>query len=135
MLTTSSAAPVAGPDGRADLDHLQGAWKAVAGRRGAKFVIAGTRFTFEFLEGDTYTGTLRLDPAAAPRQMDMWIEEGPAVHKGQLALCIYDLNEDVLRWCPTVPGAGYRLSRFPSVHDDHYFSLVFHRDNPPRRSR
>jgi uncharacterized protein (TIGR03067 family) len=133
MLTTPSAA--ADPAARADLDHLQGAWRSVAGRRAATFVVAGDRYTFAFLDGDTYTGTLHLDAGADPRQMDMTIDDGPPVHKGHLALCIYDLNEDVLRWCPTVPGAGYRLSRFPSVHDDHYYSLVFHRDNPPRRSR
>jgi uncharacterized protein (TIGR03067 family) len=128
MATNSSAAT--GPDTRTDLDHLQGAWRSVAGRRGAKLVIAGTRFTFEFVDGELYLGIVRLNQDAAPKHMDMKVKEGPAAARGRVALCIYEVDGDVLRWCPTAPGAGFRLARFPSVDDDRYFSLVFHRDRP-----
>ena len=58
---------------RADLDHLQGVWTSVAGPCEARFLIAGTRYAFEFVGGDVYIGTFEI----APGQMDMSIDEGP----------------------------------------------------------
>ena len=117
---------------RADLELLQGSWATIAGPKEARLLIAGHRYAFEFVGGEVYEGTIRLDANACPARMDMRIEEGPGAHKGQLAMCIYHVDGDVLRWCPTVPGAGYRLTRFPSVDDDHYYSLVFRRDGQPQ---
>jgi uncharacterized protein (TIGR03067 family) len=128
MATIPPAADAARSHTRTDLDLLQGAWRAVAGRRGARLLVDGTRFTFEFTDGDLYIGIIRLNSDAAPKHMDMKVKEGPAAHRGRVALCIYDVDGEVLRWCPTAPGAGYRLTRFPSVDDDRYFSLVFRRD-------
>src|SRR5262249_19152924 len=108
-----------------DLDQLQGAWVSVAGRREVRLVIAGQRFTFEFIEGSIYMGTFFLDDEMEPRQIDMLIEEGPGKDKGKIALCIYRLEGDVLRFCPTKPGTDRRLQGFPSVDDERYLSLVF----------
>jgi len=130
MPVTSSAAPAASLSVRPDLELIQGAWRAVEGRRGARMLIAGSHFTFEFVGGDVYMGTFRLNADADPRHMDMRIDMGPAAHKGRVAHCIYHVDGDTLRWCPAVPGAGYRLTRFPSVDDDHYYCLIFHRDRP-----
>jgi uncharacterized protein (TIGR03067 family) len=132
MIPTPPASPAASPASGTDLERLQGAWKAIAGRRAARLRIIEMRFTFEFIGGEVYEGTIRLDASASPARMDMRIEEGPAAQKGQLAMCIYHVDGDVLRWCPTQPGAGYRLTRFPSVDDDHYYSLVFRRDGQPQ---
>ena len=132
MIPTPPASPAASLATGTHLEHLQGVWKAIAGRRAARFRITEMRFTFEFVGGEVYEGTFRLDTNACPARMDMRIEEGPGAHKGQLAMCIYHVDGDVLRWCPTVPGAGYRLTRFPSVDDDHYYSLVFRRDGQPQ---
>jgi uncharacterized protein (TIGR03067 family) len=117
-----------------DLERLQGAWVAVAGRRHARLLIAGHRFTFEIEDGDIYMGTLFLDDDENPRQMDMLIEEGPAKARGLISLCVYNLDGDVLRWCPTKPGTDRRLKSFPSVEDDRYLSLVMKR-TARRRSR
>jgi hypothetical protein len=57
--------------------------------------------------------------------MDMWIDEGPANAKGKTTLCIFQVEGDVLRWCPARPGSGRRLAAFPRVDDARYFSLVF----------
>ena len=103
---------------------------SVAGRRSAKLLIAGSRFTFEFIEGKIYMGTIFLDTEADPKQMDMLIEEGPAADKGLISLCIYQMESDVLRWCPTKPGADRRLRNFPSVDDDRYLSLIFKHVRP-----
>ena len=55
-------------------------------------------------------------PALAPAP----ITDGPAAHKGLTAFCIYHVDGDVLRWCPSVPGAGYRLTQYPNVFDDRF---------------
>lgn len=106
-----------------DLGLLQGAWVSVAGRRQVRLLIAGNRFSFEFHEGDIYMGTLFLDDEMEPKQIDMLIEEGP--DKGKIALCIYRIEGDVMRFCPTKPGTDRRLQHFPSVEDERYLSLVF----------
>ncbi|HJZ90164.1 MAG TPA: hypothetical protein VKE40_04780 [Gemmataceae bacterium] len=115
---------------RSDLDQLQGVWTSVAGPCEARFLIAGSRFSFEFVGGDIYIGTFKL----APGEMDMLIEEGPADHKGQVAPCIYHVEGGVLRWCPGRIGSGRRLSAFPSVDDRRYLCLVFRRA-PRARAR
>jgi hypothetical protein len=115
---------------RSDLDQLQGVWTSVAGPCEARFLIAGNRFSFEFVGGEIYIGTFKL----APGEMDMLIEEGPADHKGQFAPCIYHVEGGVLRWCPGRIGSGRRLSAFPSVDDHRYLCLVFRRA-PRTRAR
>jgi hypothetical protein len=115
--------------GRADLDQLQGVWTSVAGPVEARFLIAGTRYAFEFVGGDIYIGSFEI----APGHMDMSIDEGPADHKGQVAPCIYHVDGGVLRWCPGRIGSGRRLTAFPSVDDEKYLSLVFRR--APRKAR
>ena len=96
--------------------------------------IDGTRFTFEFLDGDFYEGTFFLDPEAEPKQMDMLIEVGPVEDQGHIALCIYRIVEGVLRWCPTKPGTDRRLTNFPRLDDGRYNSMLF-KQSVPRRSR
>jgi len=123
---------VAGPKSHADLELLQGVWASIAGWREAKLLIAGARFAFEFTDGDVYMGTFDLDPEATPKRMEMRVDEGPSAHRGQVARCIYHVEGDVLRWCTTRPGSEWRLTRFPSVDDDCFLSLVFKRARPSR---
>jgi len=127
MSTTALATPATKVGHHKDVQQLQGSWKSVAGRREAILMVAGNRFTFEFNDdgGGLYMGTFVLDPDAAPKRMDMVIDEGVGEHRGQLALCIYHLESDILRWCPTKPGTRVRLTSFPSVDDEKYISLVF----------
>jgi uncharacterized protein (TIGR03067 family) len=108
---------------RADLEAIQGVWESVAGPREARFLVAGNRFTFEFVGGDVYMGTFDL----GPNQIDMHIEAGPAKHVGTLSRCLYKLEGGVLRWCPGRPGSDRRPSSFPDVSDSRYLSLVFKR--------
>jgi hypothetical protein len=60
--------------------------------------------------------------------MDVRIEEGPAQHRGQTALCIYELKGDVLRWCTAGPGREERPTAFPAEEDHHYLCMVFRRE-------
>jgi uncharacterized protein (TIGR03067 family) len=111
----------AGP--QTDREMLQGVWVSVAGPKEARLLIAGRRFTFEFVDGDIYMGTFDLSPG----HMDMHIEEGPPEHMGRFSLCIYQLDGGVLRWCPGRPGSHKRPAAFPDVDDPRYLSLVFRR--------
>jgi hypothetical protein len=61
----------------------------------------------------------------APGQMDLKIEAGPPEYVGQLAMCIYQVEGGILRWCPSRPGSTRRLNSFPGVDDHRYLSLVF----------
>jgi uncharacterized protein (TIGR03067 family) len=116
-------APAAQTATRSDLELLQGVWTSVAGPRETRLLIAGHRFTIEFVGGELYMGTFDL----APGKMDMHIEEGPREHVGRFSRCIYQLEGGVLRWCPGRPGSDRRPTAFPDVDDPRYLSLVFRR--------
>jgi uncharacterized protein (TIGR03067 family) len=114
-------------DLHADLRRLQGTWIAVGGRREAELIVAGRLFTFRFKEGDVYMGAFWIDPTRSPRAIDMRIDEGPGKHRGKVALCVYELDGEQLRWCPTEPGTTMRLADFPPADDSNYLTLVFRR--------
>jgi hypothetical protein len=114
---------------RSDLELLQGVWTSVAGPREVRFLIAGHRFTFEFTDGELYMGTL----AVTPGRMDMHIEEGPSKHIGLITRCLFQIEGNVLRWCPGKPGSDRRPTEFPSVDDPRYLSLVFRKVSRPAR--
>ena len=116
---------------RTDLDELQGAWVAVAGRRAATLSIDGDRYVFEIRPGDQYTGTFVLGTLDHPKRMDMRIADGPR-YTGLTAYCIYHVEAGVLRWCPTQPGTPDRLVRFPDLDDPNFLSLVFRQVGPRR---
>jgi uncharacterized protein (TIGR03067 family) len=114
----------------ADLEALQGAWYSVSGRREAELLVSGHHFAFRFADGDIYMGAFDLDPATAPKLMVMRIDEGPARHRGKTALCIYELDGPLLRWCATDPGRDERLQAFPAEDHAHYLCMVFQREGP-----
>jgi hypothetical protein len=119
------SALAAPPDARTDLALLQGAWTTIAGPTEARLLVAGNRFAFEFVGGDIYFGTFTLTPGSGVGQMNMHIEDGPDHHRDHDAACIYNVEGDILRWCPGRPGSGRRPGAFPSVDDRRYLSLVF----------
>jgi uncharacterized protein (TIGR03067 family) len=116
-----------------DLARLQGLWVSVAGRRPAEFHIEGQHFTFRFHDGDVYTGGLDIVTDEWPRTMVMWITDGPAKHKGKTAVCIFELNDDQLCWCPAEPGADDPPLDFPSVEDTRFLCTIFRRESLPRK--
>ena len=124
-MPATARSPVVAPATPVDLSALQGSWVSVAGPAEARFLVAGNRYAFEFVGGDVYIGTFDIAVGPGPHHMDMWIDEGPANAKGKTTLCIFQVEGDVLRWCPARPGSGRRLAAFPRVDDARYFSLVF----------
>ena len=116
------------PKTSADLDHLQGGWLTLEGRRAGELFIVGQAFTLRFLDGTHYKGTFELLVDQSPRQMLMHIEDGPPTHKGKSAWCLYALEVGLLRWCPTEPGSEEKLTDFPSLDDPRYLNTIFRRD-------
>jgi uncharacterized protein (TIGR03067 family) len=114
--------------GLTDLERLQGTWNVVTGRRPAVLLVAGTRFTVRFLDGEVYTGTFDLVLEAYPRVIAMAIEDGPDRHRGKTALCLYDLDGDTLRWCALEPGREERPEDFPDHDDRRYLAMIFRRE-------
>jgi uncharacterized protein (TIGR03067 family) len=110
-----------------DLEALQGAWYSVSGRREAEMLVSGNHFAVRFTDGDIYIGDFDLDLLASPKTMAMRVREGPARHKGKIALCIYELADGVLRWCATSPGQAGRPTAFPEEDAAQYLMLIFQR--------
>jgi uncharacterized protein (TIGR03067 family) len=133
MREPAIATSAAEPRTESDRELLQGAWVSVTGHREAQLLVAGDLFAIHFLDGDVYIGTYDVNPEAEPRRMDMRIDEGPLAHYGKVALCIYDLDGDELRWSPGKPGSSERPDQFPSGDDPHQLCLVFRRRRPTRR--
>ena len=102
-----------------DLDHLQGAWQIstleMDGQKmsadmlqGARIEISGDRFISAGM-GAEYSGTIKLDSAAKPRQIDMRFTSGP--EKGNVNLGIYELHKNGWRLCIATRG-GIRPKKF-----------------------
>jgi uncharacterized protein (TIGR03067 family) len=111
-----------------DLGRLQGAWLAIAGRRQAELLIAGSRIAVHFADGDVYLGSFTLDHDGRHRTMNVRVEEGPPRHRGLVALCIYEIDGDVLRWCTASPGQAARPAVFADS-DPLHLCLVLHREH------
>jgi uncharacterized protein (TIGR03067 family) len=111
-----------------DLTRLQGAWLAVAGRRQVEFLIAGNRIAAHFADGDVYLGTFTLSHNGRHATLDVRVEEGPAHHRGQQSLGIYEVDGDVLRFCTASPGQELRPLAFAEA-DPLHLSLVFRREH------
>jgi uncharacterized protein (TIGR03067 family) len=130
MTTTELDQPFTETESQVDLDRLQGAWVTVAGRRPVQLLFAGRHFTARFLDGDLYMGTFFLFVETEPREMVMWIDEGPDHHRGRIARCIYHFDKEMLRWCPSDPGSSERLTEFPPVTDVRHLCMVLQRERP-----
>jgi uncharacterized protein (TIGR03067 family) len=115
-----------------DTEALQGAWISIAGRRQAELLVSGSHFAVHFADGDIYMGSFTLGCDGWPCTMDLQIDEGPHRHKGQLALCIYELDGDLMRWCTASPGQPERPKTF-AEEDPLHLSLVFQLE--PRNGR
>jgi hypothetical protein len=116
------------PEISSNLDHLQGEWLTVEGRRAGELFISGRTYTLRFLDGTFYQGTFDLLTDCSLQAMVMHIEDGPPKHKGKSAWCLYSLDVGLLRWCPTEPGSEERLSAFPDMEDRRYLQTIFRRD-------
>jgi uncharacterized protein (TIGR03067 family) len=106
VLLLVAVVPAARADDKADLKALAGKWEV------AKVEIEGKDTTGSFkdvvlmIEGDQYSvtfgtmtdkGTIKLDSAKKPKQMDITGAEGP--NRGKTFLSLYELKDDTLTVC------------------------------------
>ena len=106
-----------------DAGALQGTWQVTRQDIGDqptaqdptthRLVFSGKEF--RLMEGDNEVakGTFKLDPAASPHTIDMDITESSEPDAaGKVALGIYELKGDDLKWCSAQPGSDQRPTKF-----------------------
>ena len=85
------------------------------------------------IEGDKYTvtvgkaidkGTVKIDPAAKPKTMDIMGDDGP--NKGKTFLCIYEIDGDTLRVCYDLTGK-MRPTEFKTKKGGLFFLVTYKR--------
>ena len=101
-----------GQDAADERKLLQGTWLPTAAEVSENpFGEATLKIMKLVVEGDKYAvtvgisvdlGTIRIDPAAKPKTMDIIGTDGP--NKGKTFLAIYELNGDTLRICYNLTG-------------------------------
>jgi uncharacterized protein (TIGR03067 family) len=69
-------------------------------------------------------GTLKIDPAAKPKSMDIVGTDGP--NKGKTFLAIYEFNGDTLRICYDLAGKA-RPTEFATSKERPFFLAVYQR--------
>ena len=105
-------AAVRGQDAADERKLLQGTWLPTAAELSENpFGESTLKIMKLVVEGDKYNvtvgisvdmGTIRIDPAAKPKTMDIIGADGP--NKGKTFLAIYELNGDMLRVCYDLTG-------------------------------
>jgi uncharacterized protein (TIGR03067 family) len=118
-----------------ELKKFQGTWEAVSGESAGKpqppESVEGLTVTFQ---GDKFVskkgdkvlqeGTIKIDPAKSPRQIDVIASSGPEADKAQLG--IYKFEGDRLIICGT-PAGGQRPTAFKTDGDEKAHLIVARR--------
>jgi uncharacterized protein (TIGR03067 family) len=130
-------APARTEDAKEDLKMLQGTWVPTAAEMGGQKLpddsLAAIKLT---LKDDRYTvqvgkatdqGTVKLDPAKKPKEMDITGTEGP--NKGKTILAIYELSGDTLKVCYAMEGKE-RPTEFKTKPDTKLFLATYKREKP-----
>jgi uncharacterized protein (TIGR03067 family) len=120
--------PAAAAD--AELDKLQGKWMVesfeynggpVAEMLGAIREFAGDKYTLTPKSGDTFTGTLKIDAAQTPKQIDLMLADRTL--KG-----IYEVDGTTLKLAYTLEGDA-RPTEFTSKPDSGVVLVVHKKGN------
>lgn len=130
-----SFTPVAKSADVKDNDTNQGTWVPASAE------LAGMMFPDEIrksiklvIKGDKYTatvgkmidqGTVKLNPSAKPKEMDITGTEGP--NKGKTFLAIYERDGDTLRVCYDL-GGKERPKEFKTKEGTQLFLVTYKRD-------
>jgi len=72
-------------------------------------------------------GTVKLNPAAQPKEMDITGTDGP--NKGKTILAIYERDGDTLRVCYDLSGKG-RPKTFKTKEGTQLFLVTYKREKP-----
>jgi uncharacterized protein (TIGR03067 family) len=128
--------PVATSDDK-DGDGLQGTWlPATAELAGKPFPEEVRKSLKLVVKDDKYTvtagksvdqGTVKLNPAAKPKELDITGVEGP--NKGKTILAIYERDGDTLRVCYDL-GGKERPKEFMTREGAQLFLVTYKREKP-----
>jgi uncharacterized protein (TIGR03067 family) len=118
-------------------DSIQGTWLPSAAELGGEKVPDEVRKTIKLVvKGDNYTvlvgtkadkGTLKLDPSAKPKAIDIIGTEGP--NKGKTILAIYERSGDTLRVCYDLDGKS-RPTEFKTKAGTKLFLVTYQLEKP-----
>src|SRR5262249_9675392 len=129
-----SVLQTANSDDPKDSDAIQGTWLASTAELGGKPFPDEARKSIKLtLKDDKYTvtvgknpdqGTVKLDPSAKPKAMDITGTEGP--NKGKKIPAIYELNGDTLKICYDLSGKS-RPMGFKTTEGTQLFLVTYKR--------
>jgi uncharacterized protein (TIGR03067 family) len=135
LLLSFSLAATSG-DAR-DGDSIQGTWLPSTAELGGKLFPDEVRKTIKLVVNeDKYTvtvgqavdlGTVKLNPAAKPKELDITGTDGP--NKGRTILAIYERDSDTLRICYDLSGKS-RPTEFKSKEGTQLFLVTYKQENP-----
>ena len=118
-------------------DTIQGTWLPSTAELGGKMFPDEVRKTIKLVvKGDKYTvtvgkevdrGTVKLNPSAKPKALDITGTEGP--NKGKTILAIYERDGDTLRICYDLSGKG-RPTEFKTREGSPLFLVTYKREKP-----
>lgn len=97
-----------------------------------KLVVQGEKYTVTLGEQSS-VGTIKLDPAKTPKQVDFTYVEGP--QKGQTIAGIYEVNGESLRICRGLTADAKRPTEFASKADSGYLLVVWNRAKADDKSK
>ncbi len=118
-------------------DALQGTWLPSTAELGGKSFPDEVRKTIKLVvKDDKYTvtvgkqvdqGTVKLNPSAKPKAMDITGTDGP--NKGKTILAIYERDGDTLRVCYDLSGKN-RPTEFKTREGTQLFLVTYKREKP-----
>jgi uncharacterized protein (TIGR03067 family) len=130
-----SFSPAAGGDDAKDADTIQGTWVPSAAELGGKMFPDEVRKSIKLVvKDDKYTvtvgkqvdqGTVKLNPAAKPKELDITGTDGP--NKGKTILAIYERDGDTLRVCYDLGGKA-RPTEFKTREGTQLFLVTYKRE-------
>jgi uncharacterized protein (TIGR03067 family) len=120
-----------------DADTIDGAWLPSAAEFGGKpwpeefrkitkLVVSDGHYTVTVGEAPPDKGTIKLNPAADPKTLDVTGTEGP--NKGKTFPAIYQRDGDTLRICYDLSGKA-RPTEFKTAEGTKQFLVTYQREN------
>jgi len=137
VLTLVLAVSLAARDeDKKDGDALQGTWLPSTAefggkkfpdeiRKAMKLVVKDDKYTVTAGKEGTDKGTVKLNPAAKPKEMDITGTDGP--NKGKTFLAIYEQDGDTLRICYDLSGKS-RPKEFKTKEGTQLFLVTYKRE-------
>ena len=127
--------------GDADAKALQGTWQCVSSVmdgdkqpddevRPYQLMVSGDKLTITKSGSTVIKGTLVLEAAQSPRHLDLKIEEDAnnQDNAGKTMAGIYELKDEELKWCFTLPDRTERPKEFKSESGSSQIFATFKRE-------